>query len=390
MKIAYIGQKGIPAKSGGVEKHVEELAVRMAKRGHEVFVYARNNYSDKNLTEYRGIKVIYLPSISTKNLDAISHTFFATMHALFQDYDVVHYQAIGPSSLSFIIKLFKRKAIVIATHHCQDYFHKKWGGFAKSYLKFGEYAAINFTDKVIAVSKNLGLYIKLRYKKEAEVVTNGVDVFPSKKTEYLEKWNLQRGGYIIYVGRFIRHKGVHYLIEAFKSLEDKHLTRGKKLLIVGDGFYTDDYVKELKDTSRGRENIIFTGSLEGEELAQLFSHAYLFVQPSEAEGLSLALLEAMGYGRAIIASDIKENREPLDEEIALFFRSGDARDLEEKLVFLINSPDLAKDMGETAAQKASREYGWETIVEKTEMIYSQTLSQKRKNKFKVKFHERSI
>ena len=258
MKIAYIGQKGIPTKSGGVERHVEELAVRMAARGHEVFVYARNNYSDKNVKEYRGVKIIFLPSIPTKNLDAISHTFFATVHALFQDYDVVHYQAIGPSSLSFIIRIFKRKTIVIATHHCQDYFHKKWGSFAKRYLRFGEYAAVNFTDKIIVVSKNLGVYIKNKFKKEAVVVTNGVEVFPSQKTEYLEKWNLQKGGYIFYVGRFIRHKGVHFMIEAFKNLEDKHLTRGKKLVIVGDGFYTDDYVKELKDTARGRENIIFT------------------------------------------------------------------------------------------------------------------------------------
>jgi glycosyltransferase involved in cell wall biosynthesis len=360
----------------------------LAKKGHKVFVYARNNYSDKNIDRYKDINIIHLPSISAKNFDAISHTFLATVHALFQDYDIVHYQAIGPSSLSFIMRLLKRKTAIIATHHCQDYFHKKWGMFAKAYLKFGEYVTVKFPDKTIAVSENLGKYIKTRFKKDAAIITNGVEVFPVKETVYLQKWNLQKGGYILSVGRFIRHKGIHFLIEAFKTLEDKHLTRGKKLVIVGDGFHTDDYVKELKDTARGRENIIFTGSLVGEELTQLFSHTYLFVQPSESEGLSLALLEAMGYGRAIISSDIKENMEPLNDETAVFFKSGSAQDLEEKMVFLINNPIIAKSIGEAAMQKAQKEYSWDTIVDQIENVYIDTLA--KKNNPKAKLYEKNI
>ena len=390
MKIAFIGQKGIPTKSGGVEKHVEELTTRLAKRGHEVFVYARNNYSDKNIDIYKGVKIIHLPSISTKHLDAITHTFLATVHALFQNYDIVHFQAIGPSSLSFIIRLFKRKTAVIATHHCQDYYHKKWSAFARACLKMGEYITVNFPHKTIAVSKNLGLYIKTKFKKDAEVITNGVGVSPVKETTYLQKWNLQKGGYVLYVGRFIRHKGVHYLIDAFKNLEDKHLTRGKKLVIVGDGFHTDDYVSELKDTARGRENIIFTGVRSGEELAQLFSHAYLFVQPSESEGLSFTLLEAMGYGRAILSSDIPENKEPLSASAAIFFKSGDSRDLEEKMVAIINNPDAARAMGEAAKEKAEKEYSWDSIVNQIENVYKSVLINKRRFNFKVKLNEKSI
>ena len=377
-------------KSGGVEKHVEELATRLANRGHEVFVYARNNYSDKNIDFYKGVHVIHLSSVPTKHLDTITHTFLATIHALFQGYDVIHFQAIGPSSLSFIARIFQRSAAVVATHHCQDYYHKKWGGFARACLRLGEFIAVIFPHRTIAVSKNLGAYVKTTFKKDATVITNGADVFPVKETGYLQKWNLQKGGYIIYVGPFIRHEGVHYLIEAFKNLEDKHLTRGKKLVIIGDGFHTDDYTRELKDTARGRENIIFTGSLSGAELQQLFSHTYLFVQPSESEGLSMALLEAMGYGRAILASDIKENREPLNDETAVFFRSGSAEDLEEKMVFLINSPALAKDMGEVARKKAQAEYSWDSIVAQTEDLYEDILACKRKIISKQELHEKSV
>ncbi len=390
MRIAYIGQKGIPAKSGGVEKHVEEMAIRMAKKGHTVFVYARNNYINPKLKKYKGVNIITLPSIPTKNLDAISHTFLATGHALFQKYDLIHYHSIGPSSLLFIIKLLKRKTVVIATYHCQDYFHKKWSILAKAYLKLGEYIMVNFSDKIIVVSKNLKEYIKNKYHKNSTVVTNGMNVFPAKKSHYLKKWGLRESNYIVYIGRLIRHKGVHYLIEAFKRLENDHLTRGKKLVIIGDGFYTDDYVEDLHNLARGRENIIFTGNLVGEELRQLFSYNYIFVQPSESEGLSLALLEAMGYGNAIICSDIKENKEPLNEETALFFCSKNDVDLEKKLVYLINNPILAKEMGKKSQLKAQKEYSWEAKANQLEDIYQDILLAKKKINLIVKINERNI
>src|SRR3990170_1869771 len=131
MKIAFIGQKGIPALSGGVEKHVEKLATRLAASGQEVFVYVRSHYTDPSLTEYAGVKLIHLPTLRTKHLDAISHTFFATMHALFQNYDVVHYHSIGPSVLSILPRVFRPGMQVVATFHTRDYFHKKWGWFVR-------------------------------------------------------------------------------------------------------------------------------------------------------------------------------------------------------------------------------------------------------------------
>lgn len=384
MKIAFIGQKGIPAKLGGVERYTEEVASRMAKLGHNVFVYARRNYTDINIREYKKTKIINLPSIPTKNLDAISHTFLATVHALFCNYDIIHYHSIGPTSLSFLVKIFNPKTAIVSTFQCQDYYHKKWSGFAKAYLKISEFITCKVPDQTITISRILRDYALKKYKRKTIVIPNGTEIRKIEEFEYLKKWNLQKNSYIVYIGRLIRHKGVHYLIEAFKNAEDKHLTRGKKLVIVGDGFYTDDYVRELKDMARGRENIIFTGGQSGEALAQLFSHAYLFVQPSESEGLSLALLEAMGYGKAILSSDIKENMEPLNNETALFFRSGNVTDLEEKLVTMINDPLLIKELGKNAKEKAENEYSWDKIVSQIEAIYREVVSKKRKSKFKLR------
>lgn len=375
MRIAFIGQKGIPASLGGVERHVEELAVRMAKIGHEVFVYARHNYTDKNLKTYKGVKLIHLPSISTKHLDAISYTFLATLHALFQKYDIVHYHAIGPSSLSWIIKIFKRKTALITTFHCQDYYHQKWGKIARSYLKFGEYMTCKMPDKTITVSKELAEFARKKYGVQAAVIPNGANVNFNPRTDNLSRWNLKEKKYILFVGRLIKHKGVHYLIEAFKQLQDTgRLANGFKLAIVGEGFHTDDYVKYLKTLSEGRNNIIFTGVQTGEALEQFFSHAYLFVQPSEYEGLSIALLEAMGYGLAPLVSDIKENTEAI-EDAGIVFKSKDIQDLKDKLSYLMNKPSETERLGRIAKEKAAREYSWDSIVQKTLEVYQEVLKQ---------------
>ncbi|MGW8185383.1 MAG: glycosyltransferase family 4 protein [Candidatus Moraniibacteriota bacterium] len=377
MKIAFIGQKGIPAKFGGVERHVEELASEIAKNGHEVFVYVRNNYTDKKIKEYRGVKLVHLPSIPTKNLDAISHTFLASVHALFQDYDVVHYQAIGPSMLSWIVKFLKRDTIVVCTFHCQDYYHKKWSWFAKKMLLWGEWVSCNVPDKTIVVSKSLGEYARDKYAIEPEVIYNGARIEEKYEGKFLEKWNLQKNSYVAYVGRLIKHKGVHHLIEAFKKLDKEgKVPKDFKLVIAGDGFFTDEYVDELRNLARNNSNIIFTGNLVGVELSSIFAGASLFVQPSESEGLSIAILEAMNYKVPVLASDIKENADVVENNGQLF-KTNDVVDLKNKLDELINKK-INLDL-DTEAIKIfiENKYSWESISQKTVSLYIRLLCEKK-------------
>ncbi|TAK95175.1 glycosyltransferase [Patescibacteria group bacterium] len=380
MRIAFIGQKGIPTVAGGVERYVEEVSTRLVAMGHEVTVYVRNNYTDRKLREFKGVRLVHLPSIPTKNLDAISHTFLATMHALFSRYDVVHYQAIGPTSLAWILKLFKSRTAVIATFQCQDYFHQKWGWLAQAYLRFGERMTCTQTDRTIVVSQILKDYARVAYQCEAVCIPNGADVELTSKTQALGRWELKEKKYILSVGRLIRHKGIRYLIEAFKHLEDRSkIPNGFKLVIVGDGFHTDDYVDELKRLAGGRRNIVFTGTQNNGTLQQLFSHAYCFVQPSESEGLSLALLEAMAYGLAPIVSDIPENAQVVKES-GIIFKSKDVADLEQKLASVINQPDETERLGQAAKRAAQEKYGWDTIVKQIMEVYQSTIEVKRRKK----------
>lgn len=369
MKIYLVGQKGIPAKFGGVEKHVEDLSERLVKDGHEVFVYTRSNYTDKNLKKYRGVNLISLPTIATKHLDAISHTLRACFDLTRREADIIHFHSIGPSSLIWLAKLLKPGVPVVFTFHAKCYEHKKWGALARLCLRIGERAACRAADKVIVISPSLHEYVKFKYKIDADYIPNGVSLPKIIKADKIKKWGLKKDNYILTVTRLVGHKGVRYLIEAYKNLKTD-----KKLVIVGDGAYTDSYVNELKIAAGSNENIIFTGSRTGKELAELFSNAYLFVQPSEAEGLSIALLEAMAYKKCALVSDIKENTDVI-KNCGFSFKNKSIKSLRMKLIYLLKQPRLVEKYGFSARARVGKNYNWTKIVLSTAKAYGGIISE---------------
>ena len=369
MKIALIGSKGVPVRSGGVERHVEELAVRFADLGHTTTVYGRKSYGISKKSTYKGVRVLAMPSIATKNLDAITATFLGTVHILFSRYDVVHYHGIGPGSLLWMIRLFRPDMKVVATFHSPDYNHKKWNSFARWYFHFGEWVSCNITHKLIVISQSLTLYTQKKYNKRASYIPNGCAVTPSKRIHTLKKIGLKKKKYILVVSRLVRHKGIHFLIEAFSRLQEQDKKyKEYKLVIVGDSSHTDDYVQELWELSSKNSSIVFTGEQGGEDLRELFSHAYLFVQPSLSEGLSIALLEAMGYGVAPLVSDIPENTEAIFG-CGFTFKNGCVESLEKTLKEAFDNPQNVSEKAILAQDRAKKEYHWDMIAQKTLDIY---------------------
>lgn len=375
MKIAFIGQKGIPALSGGVEKHVEKLVVHLAALGHDITVYTRPNYTDKGLKEYQGVKLVSLPSIRTKHLDAISHAFLATLHALFQNYDVVHYHSIGPSVLSILPRVFRPGMRVVATFHSRDYFHKKWNIIARMFLQWAEKMTCTVPEKTIVISETLKEYAEEKYGRKFSLVPNGADVAFESDTKLLNQWGVRPKRYILSVSRLIAHKGIHYLIKAFNELEDMNkIPNNFKLVIVGAPTYTKEYETYLKVLAEGRNNIIFVGEQTGKTLEELFSHAYLFVQPSEDEGLSLALLEAMGHGLMPVVSDIPANQEAVGNT-GVFFFSKDVESLKKELAYYINRPDEVAVLARLAQERVQDNYSWDAIARRTLEVYEDALYQ---------------
>jgi len=385
MKIAMIGQKGIPAIYGGIERHVEELSTRLSKCGFEVFVYCRPWYVSKlkikpclpagrneKLKIFKGVKLVYLPSLKTKNLDAISHTLLATLHALFCDYDIIHYHGVGPALLSWLPRIFRPKVKVIVTFHCIDRKHQKWGFFAKLMLRAGEWAACRFAHQTITVSKTLRQYCAEAYDKETVYIPNGVSVNKPKtknqKSKILGEYGLKVNKYLLMVSRLVRHKGAHYLVEAFQKLkkEDKRFA-GLKLVIAGGSSFTDDYVKYLEELARESQDIIFVGFQSGKPLEDLFLNSFMVVHPSESEGLPIAVLEAMSYGKVVLTSDIPENME-LVKDYGFSFQNKNVDDLMNKLKSLIRRSDL-DDRGGRARKFVLKNYNWESVVASVEKLY---------------------
>ncbi len=393
MRIAFIGQKGIPTKSGGVEKYVEQLAIRMAEKGHDVFVYARAHYTDPELHAWKGVHIIHVPTIPTKHLDAFSHTLLATVHALFHRYDIIHYQAIGPSMLSFVPAMLLRHAQVVSTFHCRDYFHKKWGLIAKTALRFGEWVACRVPKKTIVVSKELREYAKKVYHRQTEFIPNGANISEKAMATTLGDFGLREGRYVLSVGRLVGHKGVHYLIKAFLELEDTNkLPNNTKLVIVGSHANTQDYEAYLRLMAKGRENVLFLGERFGRELEELFSHAGLFVQPSESEGMPIVLLESMAHALPTLASDIRVHREVLSG-VGILFQNKNVADLRDKMAFLLNAPEEGERLGRAAQNRIREEYSWDAIAEKTLSVYESLLphrKQRNQPNIRKRFHTHGI
>lgn len=371
MKIAFIGQKGIPAQTGGVEKQVEELLVHLVERGHDVYAYARAGYAPK-MKEYKGVKLISLPFIKGKNFEAISHTFLSVIHLAFHKFDIIHFQSIGPASLLWLVKILKPRTPIVFTFHCQDYYHKKWGFFAKLYLRLGEKIGCNLADQTLVTSKELTTYTLNRYDKGARYMASGINeptIVEAK--EIKDKWNLDKNSYILLASRLVRHKGIHYFIEAFKRIKTD-----KKLVIAGGSAYTDDYINELHELARGDDRIIFTGSQSGSILQELYSNAYIFGQPSEYEGLSMGLLEAMSYALPCFASDIPANLEALGG-LGYTFKNRNVDDLYNKLseVLAMSSEDL-NQTGKALQKRTREEYDWNNIVDDTLALYQKLKDRK--------------
>jgi len=207
--------------------------------------------------------------------------------------------------------------------------------------------------------------VETNYDRKAYYIPNGV--LPSSYLEpdkINEKWGLKKGDYILNVSRLVRHKGTHYLIRAFKELETE-----KKLVLVGEGAHTDSYVRQLKQEAEGDSRIIFTGVQFNSVLKEIYSNAFLFVQPSEAEGLSIALLEAMSYGLPVLASDIRENREALGKN-GVFFENKNHQDLALKIKGLLSDSEFIAATGRDNKERALQKYGWDNIVTETLKVYS--------------------
>lgn len=369
MKIAIIGHKRIPSNEGGIEKGVEQHATRMVQRGHKVTAYNRGGHNvfgkehdKKKLKEYKGIKIVTIPTTSGKACVPI-YSFLATLHCIFHRPDVISFRASGPCALIPLAKLFRIKCV--ASLHGIDSQRDKWGGFAAKYLRFGEKMAATKADVCLVLSQNMKKYIKEKYNRDSVLFANGIDKPEIIQPSIIkEKYNLEKDSYLLSLGRIVPEKGLHYLIEAFRKCNTD-----KQLIIAGGSEANSEYYNKLVEMAKGDERIKFIGFVQGETIAELYSNAYAFMLPSNLEGMANALLEAMSYGNCCVVSDIPENTEVIEDK-AVIFEKGNIKDLQEKLQYILDNPDVVAEYKNYSSKFITDKYNWDKIVTQMLEIYN--------------------
>ena len=316
-------------------------------------VYCRS-YFTPEVETYRRMHLVRLPTPRSKHFETAIHTFLSTAHALFQGYDIVHYQALGPALFSFLPRLLNQKTVV--TVQGLDWRRKKWGAIASAVLQLGERAAVSFPNSTITVSRTLQQYLQAQRGAQTSYIPNGTTLRKRRKAAYILRHEIQPGNYILFLGRFSPEKNCHLLIEAYEKLD----TPVKLVIAGGSSLPTDAYACELR--AHGSDKVLILDWIAGHELDELITNAMLFVLPSDLEGLSLALLDAMGAGVCTLTSDIPENRELVDGA-GFTFKPGDAADLERMLRLLIASPSLRRAAAKEAQKKVRNHYLWPQVAE---------------------------
>lgn len=324
VNIAMIGHKRIPSREGGIEIVVDELATRMAAKGHKVIAYNRKGHNvagaefDGNVHSankpfvYNGVRVVPVPTFEAKGLAALTSSFFATLKAIAARPDVIHYHAEGPCVM---LRLAHWAGIrTVATIHGLDWQRAKWGKFASTYLKFGERTAAKYADEIIVLSESMRQYFQEKYGRGTHFIPNGIEYGePVSAQEITEKYGLHKNDYVLFLGRIVPEKGVHYLIEAFNKLNTN-----KKLVIAGGASDSNEYYQHIQQMANQDSRVILTGFIQGQALKELYSNAYIYVIPSDLEGMPMSLLEAMSYGNCCLTSDIPECMEVVEGHAATF------------------------------------------------------------------------
>lgn len=360
-RLAVIGIRGFPGVQGGVESHCLQLIPRLTD-DMKCRVYRRKPYLTKNSEcEIPGVEFKDLPSTRIGGFETVLHTFLSVLHLTFYRVDVVNIHNIGPGMFAPLLRMLGMK--VVLTYHSPNYEHDKWSVFSKLLLRFCEKLALGFSNHIIFVSPKQRDRYSEKIKAKSSAIPNGITpVGYDYGTSYLEKFGLKKQAYILAVGRLTPEKGFDNLVHAANLSKS-----GLQLVIAGASDHGNDFLNKLKDADTGHRTV-FTGFTTGSDLAQLYTHAALYVLSSHNEGFPMVLLEAMSHNLKIVSTDI-----PAAHIIELspdhYCRHNDPEDM-------ANAIDRVLAKTDSPTYDLSP-YDWDRIAEQTIAVYESVTNKNR-------------
>ncbi|MFZ4983915.1 MAG: glycosyltransferase [Blastocatellia bacterium] len=356
MKIAILGTRGIPGSYGGFETFAEQLGTRLVARGHEVTVYCRSHYSAGGTSDYRGVKLVVLPTIRHKYFDTIIHTLISVFHSLTGGFDVILICNAANSIFSFIPRLIGIPTLVNVDGLERK--RKKWNWIGRTYYLLSEWLSTFLPTAIVTDAQVIRDYYAARYHKESSMIAYGAEVARHADPERLARYGLLPNQYVLYVSRLEPENNAHLVIEAFREVRTNW-----PLVIVGGAPYAEDYIARLKSTADPR--VLFTGFVFGDDYRALQQNAYCYVHATEVGGTHPALIEAMGAGNCTLTLRTPENLEVIGEA-ALVYDS--VPDLSRLLQQVLDQPEMIGEYRRRAMARVIRHYNWEHITDQYEVL----------------------
>ncbi|SFJ99795.1 Glycosyltransferase involved in cell wall bisynthesis [Desulfomicrobium apsheronum] len=362
LKIAFLVVKNI-ARGGGIEKYTLELGRRLVARGHQVMVFSMGHYGEV-APEYAGMQVVKVPCLRHSTIEKLSSSASAVFQLIFkgEKFDIIHLHSVAAGAFAPLIRLGSMGRCILQMHGI-EWQRTRWSSFGKNMLKMFEWLSLKGAHAKTAVSKTQCNFFQAQKGMDMRYIPTGAEIKELLPAKEILEMGLETGKYILFASRLVREKGAHYLIPAFQQLDTDF-----KLVIAGDAKGEEGYKRELRDLAGSDPRIIFPGFVEGQALGELFSNAAVYVQPSEIEGLSIALLEAMSYGNCCLVSDIPENKEAIGDA-GFTFQNMNVIDLRDQLATLMSTPDLRVAVGKQARERVLNCYNWDKIVDDFECFY---------------------
>ena len=363
MKIAVLGTRGIPANYGGFETFAQELSVRLAERGHDVCVYGRSRYIDRELKAFRGVRLEVLPSVSSKHLDTVLHTSLSVIHSLSGKYDVILVCNAANAFLCWIPRMLGRKTVLNVDGI--ERMRKKWGLAGKLFYRLGERLALVTPNRIVSDAAVIRDYYRSRYGRETCFIPYGAPAGKPEGRSMLDSLGLHPGQYLLYVARLEPENNADLLVKAYLDSGVESIP----LVVVGDAPYAERYLSELKELA-GRGNVMMPGAIYGEGYRQLLAHCACYFQGSEVGGTHPALLEAMGAGALVVSNDTPENREVLGDSgiICSFY---DQTRLSKIINEIAEGDPGYEGFGNRAMARVREVYNWERVTDQYEKLFNE-------------------
>jgi len=360
VNIAILGTRGVPANYGGFETFAEECASRLVTRGHRVTVYGRSHYIPKSLRSHRGIELVVLPSLRSKYLDTVTHTFLSVLHALGRRFDAILICNAANSIYAWLPRLFGTP--VALNVDGIERMRLKWGVLGRTYYHLCEYLSTILPNAIVTDARVIERYYREHYDASSVYIPYGAITDKPDGTSTLEALGLAPRDYFLYVSRLEPENNAHLVVRAFEKVETP-----RRLVVVGDAPYARDYIRSVKSTRDDR--VLFPGAIYGHGYRELMGNAFCYIHATEVGGTHPALLEAMGQGNLIIVNGTPENREVLGD-CGLVYRKNDTTDLARLLQDVAGHPEAYEGLRRAALGRAISEYSWDNIVARYEELFA--------------------